>query len=143
MLLLDISKEKPRNFILFKQILNILKNKEHLELDGILKIANIKAAMNTKKEVAGIQGIVPVVRPILPQDARLTLDPNWISGFTAGDGCFSVSIIKSKAKETSWIRFILTQHIRDLDLMEILVSYFGRGKINQDSKACYLVVQRL
>lgn len=116
-----------------------------MKLEGILRIANIKASMNTKKEVQDITGIVPVVRPILPEEARLTIDPNWIAGFTAGEGCFSVSVLKSKAKlgETSWIRFILTQHTRDLNLMEILVSYFGCGKINKDSKASYFVVQRL
>ena len=62
---------------------------------------------------------------------------SWGALHTAGDGCFTVSVIKSKAKlgETSWIRFILTQHTRDLNLMEILVAYFGCGKVNQNSRA--------
>lgn len=137
--------QKFCDFILFKEIVNLVRNKEHLELEGLLKIASLKASMNTKKEVIDLPGIVPVTRPALSMDARNNIDPYWIAGFTAGDGCFSVSVIKSKAVlgETSWIRFILTQHSRDFKLMEALASYFGCGKVNQDSKAAYLVVQRL
>lgn len=137
--------QKFCDFLLFKEVVNLVKNKEHLELDGLLKIASIKASMNTKKEVVGLSGIVPVTRPTLPIDAINKIDPYWIAGFTAGDGCFSVCIIKSKAVlgETSWVRFILTQHVRDLSLMQAVASYFGCGKVNQDSKAAYFVVQRL
>lgn len=136
--------KKLSDFILFKQVINLIKNKEHLTLEGISKIANIKASMNTKKEIEDISGnISPVPLPILPTSG--IKDPHWIAGFTAGEGCFSVSVIKSKAKlgKTSWIRFILTQHTRDLSLMKSLETYFGCGKINQDSKATYFVVQRL
>jgi LAGLIDADG endonuclease len=137
--------QKYSDFILFKQVIDLIKNKEHLTLQGVLKIANIKASMNTKQETPDIPDIVPVLRPSLPIDAHINLNPYWISGFTAGEGCFSVSVIKSKAKlgETSWIRFILTQHNRDKNLMNSLVTYFGCGKINQASAATYFVVQRL
>jgi hypothetical protein len=72
--------QKFCDFILFKEIINLIKNKKHLELDGIFKIANLKASMNTKKEVLDLPGIRPVNRPSLSKDARSKIDPNWIAG---------------------------------------------------------------
>lgn len=136
---------KRYDFILFRQVVELMHNKEHLNKEGLLKIANIKASMNTKTEVIDMPNIVPVPLPTLPCVTKEEVDPYWMAGFTSGDGCFSVSVIKSKAKlgATSWIRFILTQHSRDESLMNIFLSYFSCGKINQDSKATYFVVQRL
>lgn len=137
--------QKLSDFILFKGVLEIIKSKEHLRIEGILKIANMKASMNTKLEVVDLPNIVPVPLPSLPLITVNDISPYWIAGFTSGDGCFSVSVIKSKAKlgETSWIRFILAQHNRDENLMRAIAAYLGCGKINKDHKATYLVVQRL
>lgn len=107
--------QKLSDFTLFKEVLEIIKLKEHLNIEGILKIANIKASMNTKLEVIDLPNVIPVPLPSLPLVTVDNINPYWLAGFTSGDGCFSVSIIKSKAilGETSWIRFILTQHSRD------------------------------
>jgi len=136
--------KKLSDFLLFKKVLDIIKLKEHLKAEGILKIANIKASMNTKMEI-DMPNIVPVSLPLLPLTSVNDINPYWLAGFASGDGCFTISIIKSKAKlgETSWIRFILTQHNRDETLMRIIAAYLGCGKINKDSKATNLVVQRL
>lgn len=127
--------------------MKIIKLKEHLTAEGISKIANIKASMNTTKntEVIDMVDIVPVQLPTLPLITANSINPYWLAGFTAGDGCFSVSVIKSKAKlgETGWLRFILTQHNRDETLMKAIATYLGCGKINKDSRATNLVVQRI
>ena len=151
--------QKYYDFILFKQVIDLMKDKEHLTLDGIIKIASIKASMNTKKEVLDIPNVISV--PIPSRKDSIVLDSEWVSGFTdphislrsiyggpeAGDGCFSVSIIKSKALlgETSWIRFILTQHNRDLVLMNSISTAFfeGAGKINSTSKGTNFTIQKL
>lgn len=137
--------KKLSDFLLFKQVLEIMKLKEHLKAEGLLRIVNIKASMNTRTKIADIPNIVPVTVPTIPIITLNKINPYWLAGFTSGDGCFSVSIIKSKAKlgETSWIRFILTQHNRDETLLSVIAAYLGCGKINKDSKATYLVVQRL
>ena len=73
-------------------------------MEGILKIANIKASMNTKTEVVDLPLTdVPITLPSLPLITISNINPYWLAGFTSGDGCFSVSVIKSKAKlgETS------------------------------------------
>lgn len=96
--------QKLGDFRLFKEILQIIKSKEHLKMVGILKIANIKASMNTKTEVVDLPlSDVPITFPSLPLITASYINPYWLAGFTSGDGCFSVSVIKSKAKlgETS------------------------------------------
>lgn len=138
----SLNTKKSIDFILFKQAYLLIVNKKHLTTEGILKVANIKASMNTRKGIVDIPGIVPVDRPAQPMN---DIDPNWIAGFTSGEGCFSVSLKKSKGSlgMTSFIRFILTQHSRDHDLMVRLQNFFSCGKINSDKKATYLVVRRL
>lgn len=94
--------KKLSDFLLFRRVLDIMKLKEHLKAEGILKIANIKASMNTKLEI-DMLNIIPVDLPLLPQVTVGSINPHWLAGFTSGDGCFTISIIKSKAKlgETS------------------------------------------
>jgi len=56
-------------------------------------------------------------------------DPNWLAGFTAGEGCFLIDVYKAKTKIgfAVTLRFQLTQHSRDTQLMESLVGYLGCG----------------
>jgi len=57
--------KKLSDFLLFKKVLEIIKLKEHLKAEGVLKIANIKASMNTKMEI-DMPNIIPVSLPLLP-----------------------------------------------------------------------------
>jgi len=38
--------QKKADYLLFKQAIDIIKNKEHLSLEGLLKIVEIKASLN-------------------------------------------------------------------------------------------------
>ena len=60
--------------MLFKQVLDLMKCKKHLTLEGLLDIVNIKATMNTETIVEGFPGIVPVMRPSVP-DLKDPIDP--------------------------------------------------------------------
>jgi len=66
---------KSSDFILFKKVLEIIKLKEHLKIEGVLKIANIKASMNTKLEVNDLPNIVPVPLPSLPLITVADINP--------------------------------------------------------------------
>ena len=47
---------------------------------------------------------------------KSTMHPQWIAGFTSGDGCFKVIIKESKAYKLGSsvsIVYVLTQHVRD------------------------------
>uniref|UniRef100_UPI0023F2A0C7 homing endonuclease n=1 Tax=Leptographium wingfieldii TaxID=155675 RepID=UPI0023F2A0C7 len=46
-------------------------------------------------------------------------DPNWLSGFVSGDGCFEINISKSLSSslnERVILRFKIAQHNRDSEL---------------------------
>jgi len=58
-------------------------------------------------------------------------------GFTGAEGCFSVIKFKSptsKYGEAVKLSFILTQSIRDEDLMKSLIEYLGCGYTSLDRK---------
>lgn len=73
---------------------------------------------------AAFSNIQPVARPLVPNQSISY--PQWFAGFTNGEGCFYVSIGKPSSLGGSAIRlrFILTQHNRDNELMGSLVGYF-------------------
>jgi hypothetical protein len=58
-------------------------------------------------------------------------DSNWLVGFIAGDGSFTAGYIN----ETLRSRFFITQHARDLCLLELIKAYFGVGGIHKTGSA--------
>ena len=66
-----------------------------------------------------------------------------MSGFTTGEGCFSVSVESAQTtalKYTVRTRFIITQHIRDYPLMESFKEYFQCGSVvSSGNIACFMV----
>jgi LAGLIDADG endonuclease len=56
------------------------------------------------------------------------LNPNWLSGFVAGDGGFFIGI-RPVTGQISF-RFHVTQHSRDSSLINLFVNFFGCGKVN-------------
>lgn len=51
-------------------------------------------------------------------------NPYWIVGFVAAEGSFSASPYNEKQKAYR-ARFMITQHERDLALLELIASYLG------------------
>ncbi len=65
------------------------------------------------------------------QQERLEIE-NWITGFTDGEGCFSVSFIKNKTAKIGWQifpEFVITQGEKSLPALEIFKKYFQCGNI--------------
>jgi hypothetical protein len=57
---------------------------------------------------------------------------SWITGFTDGEGCFSVSFIRNATNKSGWQvfpEFVITQGAKSLKALEIFKKYFGCGKI--------------
>lgn len=96
----------------------MMQRGEHLTSEGIQKIVNIRASLNkglTPLLLEAFPNTVAVARPLLPLNST-KLDPQWIAGFTSGDGCFKVSIRESKlykAGSRVVLLLVVTQHIRD------------------------------
>ena len=56
----------------------------------------------------------------------------WIVGFTDGEGCFSVSIVKNKTSSLGWQvmpEYVITQGKSSLDALEKVKEFFGCGNI--------------
>ena len=124
--------QKLADYLLFKQAMGLINCKAHLTLEGLKQIVNIRAAMNNgltdvlKKE---FPDLTPIARPLI-QNQKI-IDPNWLAGFTTGEGCFFIDFSKSVTHKNGYsivLKFVLTQHIRDVQLMESLISYLGCGK---------------
>lgn len=58
-------------------------------------------------------------------------DPDWVAGFTTGEGCFKVIVQKHNTKIGFRVTtgFTITQHIRDEFLMKSFMTYFGCGGV--------------
>jgi len=120
---------KLYDYLLWRQVLIIIDRKEHLTEQGLRRIVAIKAAMNlglSDKLKEAFPDIVPVKRSLVHEGALVSptkiYDPYWLAGFTSAEGCFFVNITKSgrELKETIRLRFIITQHNRDAQLMKSL-----------------------
>jgi hypothetical protein len=64
---------------------------------------------------AAFSDIIPVQRPLV--NLEEISDPNWLAGFTDGEGCFNITIFKSKTTSAGLavkLRFVITQHSNPL-----------------------------
>jgi hypothetical protein len=138
--------QKLADFSLFKQVIELLKKKTHLTLEGLYQIINIKASMNlglSDMLKSEFKNFIPIERPII--NTEIIPDPNWIAGFVSGDGNFDVNITKSTHKigYRAQLRFRISQHDRDIKLMENIAKYLGSGKIykypNKSAVGLYIV----
>lgn len=127
--------QKYSDFELFKAAIALVKKGEHLTLEGLQKIVNIKASMNrglSNKLVAEFPNTVPAGRPKV--ENPIIPDPQWIAGFASGEGCLMVRTRNSSTSSTGHkveLIFQITQHIRDDALIMSLINYFGCGKYRE------------
>jgi NADH-ubiquinone oxidoreductase chain 2 len=122
--------QKRADFELFKEIINKLNNREHLELKGLHEIICIIASMNkglslsVKTEFSNIK---PVVRPLIENTS--VPHPEWMAGFVSGEGSFSVVGDKSVS-----LSFRVSQHDKDQELLKSFVQFFDCGYFNYHNK---------
>lgn len=122
--------------------------KEHLSESGLLKILSLKSGLNWGLTDAAKfltdKKIEAQVRPLhlVNSEEFKTIDPNWISGFTDGDGSFSIKITKRINTYQVELRFRITQHIRDAHLLGVIAEYLECGKVytRYNKLACDLEV---
>lgn len=149
--------QKLADFLLFKNVVDIINTKEHLTIEGLRKIVSLKASINlglTDELKGAFPDIVPASRPLVksshiirkakfsvnyevsidtPASSGLMKVGQWMGGFVSGDGCFSVTENKSPTKVYLRLVFNLTQHSRDESLFRSLVSFFGCGEYRSSS----------
>ena len=60
------------------------------------------------------------------------MNPWLLTGFTDGEGCFHVSLIKNNQCKLGWSvqpNFQITLHIKDYPLLKEIKNFFGIGSI--------------
>lgn len=142
--------QKLADYLLFKQIVEMLSRKEHLTKEGLQQIVNLRASVNnglSDSLQAAFPNTIPVPRPLVMENAQKIKDPHWVSGFVGGDGCFSISINKSSSKKLGSqviLDFRVTQHIRDIELLKNFVVTLGCGRVRvrPNGFACDFIVTR-
>lgn len=95
--------KKRADFLLFKLIVGIMYNKQHLNIEGLQKVISFKAAMNnglTPILIKHFPNITPAERPAI--DLQENFEPYWVAGFVETEGCFFINTIKSKLYKTGY-----------------------------------------
>jgi len=142
--------QKRADFLLFKRIVILMSNKEHLTAEGLRNIISIRAAMNN-----GLSDVLKehftdltlVERPVV--ELTDIGDFNWIVGFVDGGGGGSFGILITKAPVSTGysvgLRFTITQHVKDLKLIENFVKYFNCGwvMVNSNRPIAHFIVSNL
>lgn len=132
--------KKRVDYLLFKQAAFIKyyeKKKYNVE-----QLISIRASMNkglTPTLKAKYPNIIPVLKPEIKFNKDL--NPYWISGFVSGDGHFSFKIDNNNRVR---FFFIITQNIRDIELLNHFINYFNCGftYINKKDNCCYFEVNK-
>ena len=126
--------QKLADYLLFRKAVMMMKKGEHLTSEGLKSIINIRASMNrglTPALKESFPDHVPASRPLVDIHKLLPIHPYWIAGFASGDGSFLVRFRINDAYIAGArveLVFILTQHFRDLSLINYLPDYFGCGQ---------------
>lgn len=138
--------QKQADFLLFKKAVNLMNNKEHLTISGIDKLVAIKGNLNlglSDELKLAFPKVVPIQRPLVKN--QLIKDPNWLAGFSSGEGCFNVRLKKldnSLLGLQTILTFKLTQHSRDKELIESIVEYLNCGKVYKDYDSVNYIVTK-
>lgn len=137
--------QKRADFLLFKSAVFLINQKDHLTVEGLQNIMNIRASLNkglTDVLMNNFPNTIPVDKPII--ELPEVIDPNWLSGFIEGESCFYIGITKNENSKTKFyisLIFKITQHTRDIELLGKIVSYLGCGTIQEDKTRNIVILQ--
>ena len=120
--------KKHSDYLLFKQIVLLMLNKEHTSIEGLRKIINIKIYLNTGLSDS-LKNVFPHTIPINKlkgcsknNTLHENLRPEWVPGFSTGESNFFIAVQRSKTKSgiSASLRFSIAQHSRDVSLLKIV-----------------------
>ena len=122
-----------------------MNHKEHLTPAGLQEIVNLKASINrglSDTLKSAFPNTKPVARPVVVN--QVIKDPQWLAGFTSGEGSFLVRILKSsthKIGAKAILRFQISQHSRDAELLKSLIKYLECGRCYSYGEESIFVVE--
>lgn len=121
---------KYQDFIIFKQIVLLMSENKHTNLEGLKEILEERASLNwglPKSLQESFPSIVGVKRIIVDNNMLNNICSEWIAGFSSGESNFYITISGNKV----WLRFSVAQDSRDLLLLNNLVRIFNCGYVAQ------------
>ena len=119
--------EKASDYLIFRQCFDIIKQREHLTENGLLKLIGLKSSLNWGLSDSLKKAFPNVTSVNRPKYKFLGIpDPFWVTGFTSGDGSFHLNIKKSDGSLSHRVslRFSINLNIRDAEVLKGLVTYF-------------------
>lgn len=120
---------KKIDFDLWFECAELILSKQHLQEKGLNKILSLKSALNqglSDKLKAAFPSVDLIDRPVL-EVVDIPLNPNYVSGFTEGEGCFSV-YVSSKTNQV-YATYIIELHKREIQLLSSIQKFFGGGLV--------------
>lgn len=122
---------KKIDYDLWSECAELLQSKQHLQEKGLNRILSIKSVLNnglSDKLKALFPSVIAIDRPVLDV-ANIPLNPNYVSGFTEGDGCFTVNISSTTKQISAY--YVIELHKREVPLLSSIQKFFGGvGSIN-------------
>ena len=128
--------QKYGDYFLFKQAYLLLINREHLTPEGLRKIISIKASMNNGLSEPLKEAFPDVTLAVRPMREKISIcNPQWLAGFTSGEGSFGVKVRNPNGNSKAFIELIfqINQHVRDKQLIAYIAEYLGCGKVYKHS----------
>jgi hypothetical protein len=117
-----------------------------LDKEGLNRLLSIKSVLNkglSDKLKAIFPNVKPIDRPLL-EVVNIPLNPNYVSGFSEGDGCFTVTV--SPKTNQVIASYMVDLHNREIALLNKIQNYFGGvGRINAASlrkSACFTISKK-
>ena len=125
------------DYFLFKQAYLLLANQVHLTPEGFRQIISIKASINNGLSGA-LKEAFPDIKPAptVKREKIFIYNPQWLAGFTSGEGSFGVKIRNPIRNSQAVIELIfqINQHVRDKQLIACIAEYLKCGKIYKHSE---------
>jgi LAGLIDADG endonuclease len=114
--------------------MDIIESKEYLTKKGFIKVLSIKSVFpkglsNKVLEFFSKENILFLKKPVF-EPSKMPLNPYWITGFVQADGTFGLNYtkqVKMKLGYTFQPQFRITQHERDLIVLNRIIATMGCG----------------
>nr|YP_010715993.1 NADH dehydrogenase subunit 4L [Paraisaria gracilioides]WDE74391.1 NADH dehydrogenase subunit 4L [Paraisaria gracilioides] len=139
--------KKYYDYVLFRNIIKLMLEKEHNTLVGIQKIVNIKASINWGLSNE-LKEAFPETKPVEIKVKNITVIPKeWMAGFSTGECNFFITIQNSKTKigRAASLRFSIAQDSKDLSLLNSFKDFFGCGYVvkYKNRSICEFIVTKM
>lgn len=127
--------QKLKDFSLFKEIVLLMEKGEHKTLPGLLKIFSLKVNLNKGLPTVVKDKFPDILPTIFPKYiAPISVNPNWLAGFITAEGSFYISLYENDKRKVGYavsLSFSLSQHLKDVELLERLSLFLDCGVVRR------------